>query len=62
MSKASSNVIKLMMRKTGATLHDFREVGFGQSAVSAIRLAERRKLKTCIIRKKGKLNRYLARW
>jgi hypothetical protein len=53
--------IKLFTRPNGATMHDTWEAGFKYPAIAALKVAERRGLKTNIVKKSGELTRYIAR-
>jgi hypothetical protein len=54
-------LVKLFCRPNGATLTDTKEAGFECPAMAALKIAERRELKTSVVKKKGELTRYLAR-
>lgn len=56
----SEKVVQLMLKKDGATIHDFVKAGFNQPAMAAVKAAKRRKFKTKIVHKAGELTRYQA--
>lgn len=53
-------VIRLLLRKTGATLTDIKEAGLNQAAAAALRMAETRGYKTKSSKEEGELTRYFA--
>lgn len=53
-------LVKLFRRPNGATLADTVEAGYKYPAVFALRIAERRGLKTKIVKKEGEPTRYVA--
>jgi hypothetical protein len=54
-------LVRLMCRPTGASMHDLWNAGFKYPAMAALKIAERRGLKTSVIKKKGELTRYCAK-
>jgi hypothetical protein len=52
--------IKLLQRKDGATRADLNEADFRQSSMAAIKSAQRRDLKTRVVKKDGERTRYYA--
>ena len=54
-------LIKLFTRPDDATMHDTFNAGFAYPAMAALKIAERRGLKTSVIKKKGELTRYIAK-
>ena len=54
-------LIKLFVRPEGATMHDTWNAGYAYPAATALKIAERRGLKTSVVKKKGELTRYIAK-
>jgi hypothetical protein len=54
-------LVKLFSRPDGATINDLNEAGFKYSARQALRIAERRGLKTSAKKPDGELTRYYAK-
>ena len=54
-------LIKLMQRPEGATMHDTYNAGYYYPAMSALKIAERRGLKTRVSKRPGELTRYYAK-
>jgi hypothetical protein len=54
-------LIKLMLRKDGADLHDLKGAGYKFPAVFALKLAATRGYKTSVVKKSGALARYVAK-
>ena len=54
-------LVKPFCRPNGATLTDTKEAGFECPAMAALKIAERRELKTSVVKKKGELTRFGAR-
>jgi hypothetical protein len=50
-----------LTRKDGATLTDIGKAGFRYPAIQALRIAERRGMKTSVVKKEGELTRYFAK-
>jgi hypothetical protein len=55
-----AKLLALMSRKDGATLADLGKVGFKAPAIQALRIAERRGMKTRVVKPEGELKRYIA--
>jgi hypothetical protein len=60
-SKSIDNVIRLLLRKNGADLHEMLEVGPKQAAMATLKIVERRGFRTHQLKVAGELTRYFAR-
>lgn len=60
-NKSSDDVIRLLLRKKGADLHELLSVGPKQAAATTMKMAERRGFKTSQMKLAGSLTRYYAR-
>jgi hypothetical protein len=60
-AKLHEKLIALFLRPSGATLADTIEAGYAYPAVQALKLAERRGLKTSVKKAAGEPTRYIAR-
>jgi hypothetical protein len=54
-------LIALLVRPNGATMHDLWNAGFQYPAKAALKIAERRGLKTSVKKVKGELTSYIAK-
>ncbi len=54
-------LVKLMSRPGGATISDLSGAGFKYAAMAALKIAERRGLKTSTKKVPGELTRYIAK-
>jgi hypothetical protein len=54
-------LIELLTRPNGATMHDLWNAGFEYPAIGALKIAERRGLKTTVKKVKGELTSYIAK-
>ena len=52
--------VKLMLRKSGATLADFAGIGFNQPAMAAVKAAKNRGHKVSIKKEEGERKHYFA--
>ncbi len=54
-------LVALMSRPNGADRSDIAKTGWKLPSINALRIAERRGMKTSIIKKEGELKRYVAK-
>jgi phage-related protein len=55
------SVIKLMLRRHGADIHELHKTNVIEHGVEALRIAERRGLWVRVVKYPGELKRYMAR-